>query len=532
MLRPELNTTANWEVREIPAWISVSPTKGSGTKRLEVRVKENKTIFERSAPVTIVNTDTGAEIVLELKQNKNPKYEGLSGYSWLGYGYYLPKEYASSSSVRSEVLDIHKLLAKDIFIKVDLSNEASTKNVVGESFDHFTEEICNTFSITGGYDGGSPLKKVADADNSVKKDPTGVKNSVKASIKQVFGNRLSSITTHKYALRRDIIRKSTIELTNTLTIDELRSVLTEEADKNINGNLSPEKVIQMYGTHLIIGFTMGGTFDYWMSVKESSVSSTQEWKNVVNVAANYKQGSGEVSNEFRKYKELQSGENTLYEYLSARGGASQYVVVNKDGKQEAFTNWLTSLDKNDNWVMIDFANAGIVPLWELPTQPQRRKQLEDAIKKEIEKEALSYKTGTIQIGRCYKIVSRNDKGNTLHLSVVDNKQEGQGREEVKLLDFSGNLNFKNGKYAFNKTVNINLDMNTDHELIFEASAINPGAAFIPSAHSAGKAILKYDAKSQQWTLDGKAYKLGSQFILVCKDGTDVHNKIELTFTVQ
>lgn len=521
----KITTTAGWKIVKIPEWVTVSEKEGKGIRSINITAKNNPTIFSREGSVLIENTDTKDQIALNINQPNSSQFDGFTGYEKIGYGYYIPGGYADQKQIREEVLDFNKLKNLNL-ITVAKNEKTNNINYIEENFESLCKSVSNNISGGGGGTQGVKLSK----------DSTGVANSVNVSLKHSYEKQNKSITGHKYALMREEIKKYSVKVPLSVTTEQLRELLSESADKNINGTMKPQDIIKHYGTHVVLGYVLGGTFDYYMSVNENSVTSSEEWGFVVDAAATYKQGSGKVNDEFKKYQSLQKDKKNFFEKLTANGGESQFVSMDKDGKQRAYEKWQESFSDSKNWIIIDFDAPGIIGVWDLAKDAKRRSELEKAIKDEIESQKLLSKTAVISVTQIYKLVKRNDAKNSLTMSVREIEKGYPASEEIVIMDYNKNLNFKSGSFkpSYQISKNIHLDLRDNHKLVFKGNVNNPAYTVMGIGYqdfkSTIEAELSYDAKTKKWTYDGKEYKPGEEFIVNSKNGKDIGVEIHMKLT--
>lgn len=108
-----LTSTGAWTINAdaIPNWMTINPLSGSGSAVLNITLKTNKFIAERSASIAFTNTDYGLFTSLFISQQGNPT--GIQDLGYLGRGYDASGEYAVDSYIRHNVLSQDSLMVYD-----------------------------------------------------------------------------------------------------------------------------------------------------------------------------------------------------------------------------------------------------------------------------------------------------------------------------------------------------------------------------------------------------------------------------------
>lgn len=507
-----INANGNWnmvkdETNSRAKWLKINPDKGTGNKRITISVDNNNTIFDRKAEVLFCDNN-GNEILLIVSQEKSSTLP-ITSYEPLGAGYDMTGAYVTE--IKRELFDINKLIDDDL-IRIQTINSGTKAIKESEKgFQSMVAKMSNTTEI--GVDGKAGMY-------------TG---SVKVAVGYKKGDSISS--EQEYAAIIEQYRKADVQIAGSLSATDLKPYLTVTAAEALNNkNIDPQKIIMDYGTHAIIGFILGGSYNYWMSANTYNTASTASFLNVAEVAVGYQKDSTKsvnvsIKETYESYKSNKSSDFHFHEYLEAKGGESQYVSLLKSN----FDLWQKSLEKK--WSIIDFSGTGIIPLWEFVNDPGQKKKLKDAIEKYIKEGG----TVTEYVPRA-KILTIEATEATLHTTagILERKTGILMKLRVGdkyILDYPGNLNFNENKVSFkDKKIEIPYKSTEDKTVILEAY----GETANTHNRSFGKLELKYNKDKKLWVVNNK--NITSQFFnedihFKYNDGT-LKYEVKLRFTIK
>jgi len=275
----------------------------------------------------------------------------------IGYGYNITSRYAYSPDIKSAILDMDKLLDAKLIKKDTNLRYGEFETITGKDINEYMRSITAKIS----YSTKANLSKVASFSNEV---GVNFENERTTRSEYAFATSTSRIVTGAY----NISKKS--GLSAFFTIDFTNDLET----------MTPEQLIEEYGTHVMLGAILGAKADYHLSVKK------KEENNITNLAAYAKAraeakyivgnaGTGysvDVDTKFTQY--FFTGE-TL-EKTRVFGGKVQYgQFINS--KQD-YDQWIESIEGNEIW--IDYYPNSLIPISDLVAD----KNHSDAIAQAIE----------------------------------------------------------------------------------------------------------------------------------------------------
>lgn len=441
---------------------------GSGTENKKGNMGIKGTIYvdyqikNTIKPQLIVESPVLAPLTVPTKGN----YSKLSAISEkvksiLGRGMYISGQYASTDrdSLGEHVLNIDKL---NEYQRIDKNTNGST----------------NSYEIN--KNGSSEYSKKLDTDLSVDVSLKFGVCSFSSETKKTFSEDRYNKETYKFITRKDVSCFEQYQIQGAKTPNELCAFLTDIFLADLN-KLSSDKLVEKYGTHVMLGMKMGGRFDYNYSYLESinSVTTVNTFSTTNSVGVNMgKDGTLTKSMDYgklfekrdkaltegnldeakkivkqineldelakkgaggsggagasitTKYTETETitgktSEETFDSKVFVTGGAHQFgILINGETEMDKFKKhkeeWLRSLNK-DNMAWCDYLGGTLIPIYEfIPTGKKlTRSSVERAYKDFIIKNCPQSK---IIIGKGVQSYSLHAKGSKDVVSLNGDKE--------------------------------------------------------------------------------------------------------------
>lgn len=287
----------------------------------------------------------------------------------LGHGYNVFSQYINPTYVRpTRVLDYDKMV---------------------ETFGLYNKRIARTTYQTRT---GSNLSTYQKELSQTVKAHYGVSNVFSASLETNFGIENTGSNESSYASMHTNVEQFSSCLKNVTdaSLSKVESCITDEFKQSVSGYIDelknskfdPKKIFNEYGTHVIIGGTYGGRYDYYLTT--SRVKRSDTFKLSYKVAAEFgkatKDEKGKESGEKDGQAKSGGGSNsgtvgnvdtsdvqTKKTYAEVVGGKNAFSGDLKD--PDTYQKWLESVEPEANWVLIGFDEGsnynGIIPIWEI-----------------------------------------------------------------------------------------------------------------------------------------------------------------------
>lgn len=245
---------------------------------------------------------------------------------------------------------------------------------------------------------GSDLSTYQTSLSACVKAHAGVSKVFSASLETTFSRDYTKDNESSYASMHTNVEQFSCSIKNVTEVglSKLANCLTPEFKASLEGYCTnpfkPEQIFEEYGTHVIVGGTFGGRYDYYMAT--SKVKTSETYKLSAKLAAEYGQATndkkgeeaaGKDAEDKKKEEDKKSGINaggsistdwksintsdvTRKQYFTEIVGGDNTLSADlKDA--ESYQKWLESVEPDKNWQLIGFNEGmnynGIVPIWEL-----------------------------------------------------------------------------------------------------------------------------------------------------------------------
>lgn len=522
----QLSSTGEWVLNnqvgvDIPKWLTVSPASGSGDALITLKAKANNFMKDRTTQLSFTNKLSGQSIALEVIQSGNPN--GIEGYKYLGMGYDAAGEYASDGSVRAMMVDMDKLEEDGMIAEPISLNTTIERYIYGKTYEEYQSNLSQTANIGGKY--------------------TSLLKAFRLSVSNSFSAQTLSSQENEFASFRSITEKRSIKFLNSLTAETMKNYLLDNVKNDIsNSSVSPETLFAKYGTHILTGFILGGSLDYSMSADVSSMSNAVEWS--VAASGGFKNLAMGISAsvEVDSYNRMKKESSNFESSLKARGGESQYTSQNPNVSESTYTSWLSSLENQNKWVMIDYDGTQMIPIWELADDASRQTEIQNAAKTYLEQPIVSKVTTHRYLKLTLTKIGymSDDAGGTAELKDIKVWANLDGKGEYQMvtpfnIDVDDNASAypSTGKWGtVNKgpyTIgNTNISMYKTHTVNLRAY-IKEDDTTSPDEY-AGNLQLIYEPGTGKWSVNGNVVDNGGEFVLSFGSGPSAQMLFTLNWT--
>ncbi len=293
-------------------------------------------------------------------------------YKFLGRGYDATAHYAMEADVKAPVLSQTLLDEAGYVDKVQTPLVMISYNTFGKNLKEYEDKVSQTLKIGG--------------------EGWGFKGSLSDS----FTDDAISTEENSFYTSRYSKEMKSYKILSNATTDKLVSCLNSTFKNDISsGKYTAEQIVDMYGTHVIAGFSMGGRLEFCISAMNETNLDEHTFKMMADLG--YKNTVGEISgsDEFEKYKKFKTESKNFTEKFYCRGGKSSEIKFEGDesAKKASYNEWDASLDDENNQVLVEFAkDRGLIPLYEFISDATLSAQVKEVVQNRLN-EPISQSSG-------------------------------------------------------------------------------------------------------------------------------------------
>lgn len=371
----EIRSNTEWEIETDIDWAFAAPHKGDADATVRLYIEPNaeetrsgtlKIKFPRAKQKNYTITVTQP---FEFDTSGTDFDDNFLGYGYNIFGLYANNESKSNGQVlslaklkaRQDSIDLKKIWADNV-LDSDYSRKFDYTAHTGKTY----EEVSQSFKIDAGISASYML--------------------FSAEMKASFAQNSNETREEEFAIYSYNVNLGKRIITRA-AVDDYEMWISASAKKAINGLISKysgsdgiKRLVENYGTHVIVGGHMGGRLDYSMVVDKAGVTSD------FNIAAMVKGGYGSY---FKANVETE--EKQMYERNSSHSktsvkciGGNKSVITVKD-----IDLWFNSVVNEGKSVLMGFDQYDLVPIWEFCDDPQRSREIENFIVGEYYEDAVS-----------------------------------------------------------------------------------------------------------------------------------------------
>ncbi len=365
----EIRSDTDWRIDFDGELAYAHPSKGTGDATIKLCIQPNPTEEDREGVMYVVFPNA---------PEKNKTYRLVQPFDFtldgaitsnsrfaVGFGYNIAGEYASPGSVKGEILRYQQLYDVGFIEDNNSSANFHTEIITGSS----AIDIANELRARASY-------------------ATSFSNAFSAEVGATMNTSLFSKNEIEYALTIANVERHDLRVN--LNRDQILEYMTDGAynainglRKNRKGELVPsttytntpegiKRLVDDYGTHLIMKARLGGRLTYAMSADLSQIEGAFELTayakmNYSNDLILKSEGGAEVSDALKaSYKNNRKALNIR---MLVKGGSGTTVsALSEYGKDTNATvnEWKKSLENIENCALVELSDDDcMIPLWEL-----------------------------------------------------------------------------------------------------------------------------------------------------------------------
>ncbi len=297
------------------------------------------------------------DLVSKYDQSKiSTRSAGDGNYDLLGYGYDITGDYYSSSSSKSQVIDINAFV-KDHPDRIDndFTSDSYGRLTVGKSAEDYTANLTANAKL-------SPSFKLFGG-------------SLDASFEgsQHYSAKYSIAGYCLFVKRKKIFITSSVDLLSQYLSNKFKEDLSKQ---------SVDYIIKNYGTHVLINIILGGR----MNIMYRSLVTSDTKKEVVKAGCSFNIAKVFSLNVGGSYDQTLIKDNTEQElvYHTVGGDPTKALIgnLNLSGDQNDInvdiSSWLSTCDSN-YMALIDVDPGTAIPIYDLVIDTAKKAELKTAV---------------------------------------------------------------------------------------------------------------------------------------------------------
>jgi len=362
----DIKTEGSWRVESDRRFLRMNPNAGTGNAKVTVSVQANQGEEEKVGHLTVVfpaHENKNQALTVEQKcvsyalgadviNTSNKVYA-------VGFSYDATGEYASPKSVKMEIFDT-KALLEDNVLAINATQMSLTENTItGSSISEMTNHLAVKANVKGGFG-----KFKAEAEASFDMDHAKSSNYEYATTYFDLAVRDASLSKDFEALKDDYMTDDAWNAINGVPVKNKRGV---EKIAYPSTNADFKRLIENYGTHVIVDAGLGGRVRYSMEVDISKITSSYDAKAFVKASYEnaFVSASGSVDEHFKQsYEDNKKNVTIKLDVLGGDEAKAKALGAQGGFTQANLNSWVNSVTA-DNMALVSFSKTSLVPLYEL-----------------------------------------------------------------------------------------------------------------------------------------------------------------------
>lgn len=327
---------ASWTVVDAPEWIT--PVKYSGGVQDTIKVYVESNSFANRDGVVSIKYSNGETISTRVTQTTEQSETSLERAYAVGWSFDV-RTYMDSRGLREQVFNTKKINEyDDEMYTVENHTTSRTQYFFGESAQELSDDMSGKLNLDGKF------------------------NSFSLNLQGSFGKSAINNSKRIFSWIRGIYPEKIVylfqfDMKDVLKYDLFTADFKKMRNEVINSNGSDEtitKLIERYGTHIVLLSYLGGSFDYYYSSVTENIDENLDVQAAINFGFQEKFGlKGDV-----KYKDAFSSlSNEIIEKFSVLGGNSLELtnaIASGTTTDSLINDWLKSFKSVDKMELLDF----------------------------------------------------------------------------------------------------------------------------------------------------------------------------------
>ncbi|GHV23279.1 hypothetical protein FACS1894174_08920 [Bacteroidia bacterium] len=308
----------------------------------------------------------------------------------LGYGYDIMGDYLATTSIRRPVLDVNKLKANrpnDILVYTGTSGYSVFS--YGEDAYSYIKDVSKDFNLNLSA-------------SSKEKTFSGT-----ISLNSYFNDNYSYST--KYSFASCDVTKCIKRIKLDIVLSNLLDYLDPTFIVDIN-NLSADLLVEKYGTHVLIDFSVGGRLKLIYKSAIINVSNSTTKKDAIKAGFNVTikmvnlAADATVSNQtIETYKSSNTDKSLYVQYYGGEGSGMSYNLENGTPSLNV-NSWESSVNIN-NCALVDVNWTTTYAIYDFISNSSKKAEIKAAVERHIEKNKIS----VLKLTPMYKLFNNGIK---------------------------------------------------------------------------------------------------------------------------
>ena len=327
---------ASWTVVDAPEWIT--PVKYSGGVQDTIKVYVESNSCANRDGVISIEYSNGETVSTRVTQTTEQSETSLQRAYAVGWSFDV-RTYMDSRGLREQVFNTQKINEyDDEMYTVENHTKSSTLYYFGESAQDLSDDMSGKLKLDGKF------------------------NSFSLNLQGSFGKSAINNSKRIFSWIRGVYPEKMVylfqfDMKDVLKYDLFTADFKKMRNEVINSNGSDEtitKLIERYGTHIVLLSYLGGSFDYYYSSVTENIDENLDVQAAINFGFQEKFGlKGDV-----KYKDAFSSlSNEIIEKFSVLGGNSLELtnaIASGTTTDSLINDWLKSFKSVDKMELLDF----------------------------------------------------------------------------------------------------------------------------------------------------------------------------------
>ena len=444
----DIKSEGEWKVESDRRFLRVSPKEGTGNATVTVSVQANQSDDRKVGTLTVTfpgHENQNKVLIIEQKyagdygENAADIIQTSNKIYAVGFSYDCTGEYASPNSVMKEVFDTEAMMADKVLAINTSQILLTTSTVTGSTINELTNNLAVKANVEGGFG-----KFKGEANGSFDMDIVKNTNYEFASNYFDIAVRRASLNRGLESLKDNYMTDDAWNDINGVSVKNKRGISKVAYPSTQDGF---RRLVQDYGTHVVVEAGLGGRVRYSMWMDISDVNTTYDMKAFAK--ASYEgvvSAGGSVDQKFKDtYKDHMEDISIQINVLGGNENLGKALRSKEGFTAQNMDAWVKSVTA-DNMALVSFGDKSLVPIYELVERnaskdengfngQERYEKLKEYIDHGCSADFSSYECGTVTKIKVPTFADKQNGGSLVQDVMLGGQWVGQVCEEfLPLID--------------------------------------------------------------------------------------------------